>query len=602
MKRILFFAADFAASAACFADFAEVSFIRADKTSETRIFGLGEGGRLLIPLCDIPANIARVEILHEHGKAKVGDDGYFVMPNGVLTLFKERRDGEFLVKRAHFAMTGAKTPSGTYAAIVKKMPYSFSMRVEKKGENYAHKIVFDFSQRKPYDDILIDYVKLEGADANYSGMARAYREYKLASGAVKPIREKIKFRPALKYCITAPEIRIRQAWKPCPPKVIHQTIENEPKMRIAADFDRVGDIVAELQKQGVDKAELCLVGWNKSGHDGRYPQMFPVEPLLGGEARLRALIKDTLARGYLMTCHTNSTDAYEIADTWDKEYIIKRPDGSLSKNNTPWSGGEMYDVCWRRAYERFGIKDLRKVADLGFKGMHYIDVVSCVPARDCFDPRHDTNPDQASWYMNKIFDFCNDTFGGSMSEGAYDHCFGSVDSVLYVSFLVGKKDPGYMIDRIVPVWQIAYHGIVLSSPGGYTVNYPLKGEEVHLKFVEFGGRPTFYFYSRFRDGGAKNNWMGEQDLTCETDEKLADSVSKIKAAYDEHLKMAHLQLEFMDFHTELADGVFLTRYSDGTEIVTNYTGKKFTYKHSGVEPVSFRVFAPSLAKRVSNLF
>ena len=76
-------------------------------------------------------------------------------------------------------------------------------------------------------------------------------------------------------------IRVRCGWKPAPPQILHQTLENEPPMRVACDIDRVGDILDELKVQGVDKAEICLVGWNVKGHDGRWPQALPVCEELG---------------------------------------------------------------------------------------------------------------------------------------------------------------------------------------------------------------------------------------------------------------------------------------------------------------------------------
>ncbi len=568
--------------------------------TETKTIALqkldGDTWRLFIPRAEIPADATLIEITPDFARAKVGDDGYFILPNGVMTKFGERKDGRIVAAKAQMAFVGSKTPSGTYAAIVKGMPFSFSAKNEKKGDAYRQSIYFDFAKGKAYNDILIDYVRLDGDDANYSGMAKAYRQYKLDKGDVKTIREKIKYRPALEYCLTAPEIRIRQGWKPAPPKVLHQNLDNEPPMKVVVTFDRVGDIVRELKKQGVDKAELCLVGWNIRGHDGRYPQMFPVEPALGGESKLRQLIKNTLADGFQITCHTNSTDAYEIADVWSEEFIIKNPDGSLQKNQTPWSGGQMFNVCWKRAYEKFGANDLRKVADLGFKGMHYIDVVSCVAAPFCSDPRHAVNPDESAFYMNKIFEYCNETFGGSMSEGGYDHCFKYVDSVLYVSFLLGQENRP-MIDRQVPIWPLVYHGIILYNPGPYTINHPIKDAKAQLKFVEFGGRPSFYFHSKFRDS---KNWMGEDDITCETDEKLAEGVSKIREAYDQYRELSYLQLEFMEFHDEIAPNVFLTRYSDGSEIVSNYSDKPFAYKNSSVKPLGYRLFKPSLIRRLGN--
>ena len=129
-------------------------------------------------------------------------------------------------------------------------------------------------------------------------------------------------------------------------------------MKVAVTFDRVGDILDELKRQGVERAEICLVGWNQKGHDGRFPQVFPVEEQLGGESKLRQLIKKAQSMGFQIVCHSNSSDAYGIADTWDAEYVIKKPDGSFS-THAVYSGGRMYDVCPQRAYERFTPKELR---------------------------------------------------------------------------------------------------------------------------------------------------------------------------------------------------------------------------------------------------
>ena len=62
-----------------------------------------------------------------------------------------------------------------------------------------------------------------------------------------------------------------------------QTELDEPPVTAYVTFDRVKDIIDACDAAGVGKAEYCLVGWNYRGHDGRWPQMFPVEPLLGGE-------------------------------------------------------------------------------------------------------------------------------------------------------------------------------------------------------------------------------------------------------------------------------------------------------------------------------
>ena len=74
--------------------------------------------------------------------------------------------------------------------------------------------------------------------------------------------------------------------------------ENEPEMHVASTFRDVSDLLDEFHKRGIDEAEFCLVGWNKSGHDGRWPQAFPVEEKLGGEEELRKLTEKAKRMGF----------------------------------------------------------------------------------------------------------------------------------------------------------------------------------------------------------------------------------------------------------------------------------------------------------------
>ena len=41
----------------------------------------------------------------------------------------------------------------------------------------------------------------------------------------------------------------------------------------------------------------------------------------------------------------------------------------------------------------------------------------------------------------------------------------------------------------------------------------------------------------------------------------------------------------MDDHRELAPGVFLTRYSNGEELITNYSPEPFAYRGRSVKPM-----------------
>ena len=127
-----------------------------------------------------------------------------------------------------------------------------------------------------------------------------------------------------------------------------------------------------------------------------------------------------------------------------------------------------------------------------------------------------------------------------------------------------------------------YHGIILSNPHYATVDYnapdrvkkskgwpwfALSPVESRLKLFEAGGRPSFYW-------------------------DKYDDMKRIKAAYDEYQPMKHLQYEFIHKHEQIADNVFLTVYSDGTEFITNYNKTPFVYKGVSVSGEDYKMLSP----------
>jgi hypothetical protein len=533
---------------------------------------------------ELPPRLDTVTVLPDFASAKVGEDGYFVMPNGEFGTFRER-DGQRTARNyMPIPVFGMKNPRATFVAIVTGTPHDFTLITSAKEGVYTVLPRFELRGEPAYDDIAVAYHLLSGEQADYSGMARTYRAYQLGRKACVPLKERIKTRPELAYAARSPEVRIRQGWKPVPTPVEQQTRHNEPPMKAAVTFDRVGDILDEFKRQGVDRAEVCLVGWNQKGHDGRFPELFPVEEQLGGEAKLRKLIAKAQGMGYQIVCHNNSYDAYMIADTWDAEYIIKKSDGSLS-THAAYGGGRMYNVCPQRAFERFAQKDLRAFADLGFRGLHYNDVLTVVQPRDCYDPRHPLNKNQGASWVGRIMGEAQAVLGGSASEGGHDFCCGQLDYALYASIVPPKPHP--LVDRFVPFWQLVYHGIILSNPFPPTCNYTIKDAATRLMLTEFGGRPFFYFYSNYRDDNGA--WMGKEDLTCADDAALAASVAKIKEGYDEYNRLAFLQTEFMDHHEAVAENVYRIRYSSGVEIIANYRLESFDYNGKSIPPQGYGI-------------
>jgi len=520
--------------------------------------------------------------------ASVGDEGWMLTcgncnVNTMLLYFREREDYISKLTQTRqcgvMPIMGERVNGNAFFAIATGMGLAFSPVITKKGNRYSMSARYILEGDEPYEDIELRIWELGNAD--YNDMAHIYRKWQMDTKGIRPIRERMKDKPALAYAADSIEIRIRQAWKPSPSPVAHQTPDNEPPMKIVCDFDKVSLLLDRFKAAGIEKAEICLVGWNRGGHDGRFPQLFPAEPQLGGNEKLISLLKKGKEMGYAMVCHDNYTAAYECAECWDEEYIAKFKDGRLGSHHydNPHSGGVPYLMCPQRAYERFAVNRLPKYREFGFEGLHFVDVFSNIPPRKCYDWRHPNNLADCRDYYLKIMRLASENIGGFQSEGPYDFVAQELDYCMYTRMFGtpaerywpapdgGKPIKTYPnCDEAIPFWELVYHGIILSNPLSDTVNYVIKEPRRKAELMAVAGRPLMYIHSKF---GEQKNWMGDNDLYCIDEADIDRTVSAIKEAYDLHETYKWLQYEFMERHERLPDGSSRVTFSDGTVITAN---------------------------------
>ena len=524
-----------------------------------------------LPKERIPDNILYVDFLYDYFTANTGDRGYFVLPfdcqKGVcLTYFSERKNTEYSSLFSHISCYGYKREDGgTFGLVTGCKEYYTLVAGVKDGVYYAYPR-FLLDGFAPEEDIAVEYYELE--NGNYSEMARLYRTVQLERYGCVPLSERVKKDKRLTRAADGIAVRVRQGWKPAPSKQENQTLETEPPMHVACDFERVGQLVDEFSAQGIKSAEICLVGWNRMGHDGRYPQIFPVEPSLGGEEKLKKLIDKAKSYGYNIVGHDNASDAYTVSEQWDEEYLLKNKDGSFYKMDV-WSSGRAYKICPQRYYERFSNEHFEKMRELGFEGIHYMDVITILTLLECHDKNHPLTRKQAAEWYKKLMEKARSVFGGFSSESGYDFAADALDYAMYTSFFLSGEGLPEICDEPIPFWQIVYHGIILYNPGTYTLNYTAKGVNNRLKYFEYGGRPLVCVYANFAVGEGKD-WMGREDIRCDSDEELKESVAKIKQMADDYEWMREVRYAFMESHNKVTEGVYETAYSNGIKITVDY--------------------------------
>lgn len=543
------------------------------------------------------ARLKTLRLLPRLGAATEGDDGYLVIAqqSGALCHFRDKKPGEHWVSvyqslcQCPMPLFGIVRGASALAGIITSGQFDARFCVSTaRGPKRQYAIDPAFTlrsfrdERRLPDDIEVEYHFLPAAEAGWSGVAKRYRRHNFAHRGIRSLRERASASPALAYAAAALEVRIRLGVKPVPHEVKEQTPETEPTMRVFCDFRRVRDIIDEFHRQGIARAEFCLVGWNRGGHDGRYPQVFPVEPALGGEGELRATIQHGQSLGYQMVAHDCYYGAYRISEDWSEDYLRKERDGSPQKGGV-WGGGQSYNMCLARALDLFAKRDMPQIRALGFAGLHYSDVLSIIGPRPCHDPKHPQTRHQDAEAATRILALAQKTFGGAQSEGSLDFAAPALDRLLYVDcdkWLPLTNRP--YVDARVPLYETVYHGVMLYTLSTESVN-SRPGEDAYLRGIEYGAVPLTYFYGHFLLDAAKN-WLGKNDYRYDDPGQLKEVATGLRRVHDDVGRLGHLQMEFLEGHRQIEDGVFETAYANGQRVVVNYREEPFALPAGGTVP------------------
>lgn len=409
---------------------------------------------------------------------------------------------------------------------------------------------------------------LAEVEGDWRAAAKWYRRYNLEVRKLPTIAERVRTEPDLAYSTRSLTIRCRMAVKPLPTQILEQRPENEPAPRVFLTFDNVREIAEEFARQGVGPSEFCLVGWNHGGHDGAFPQLFPVADGCGSEDDLRGLIDRMNALGYHLSLHDNYYDGYTLARNFDFDDVCREfgEYGGPMVGGGRLGGGQAYRVCPARAvkYAEANFAEVKRRLP-GLHGPYFVDVISIIPMKPCSHPRHPLDRRGNSECYRRILKLQHDTFGLSMSEGGRDWALPELDRTYMIYNLDRPVEP--FCDEHVPLYQMAYHGIVLYNNCRLFIN-TLPGDRAYVENLAWGGLPMLYYHHIFNPSwGAGGGWS--LDLTYEGPEKLAADVAVFKRMSDDVVKLSPLQQTFMEDFIRHDNGLTETVYANGMRLFVN---------------------------------
>lgn len=539
------------------------------------VYGAGEEGYLFVP--DGPGGLIRFDRTHPSHVRGYEFPIYGEDPSHL-------KDRAVAPKRENIAypVFGLARGGEAYAAIVDEGRYSANIKAVPAGVSTSfHSISVNFIYRQEYGrkvsgltdetvrtmeqervkaDRRVEYRLLSGDDADYVGMARAYRQYLLDNGMLGAPLAPVEHTPLLLTIIGGGEKRKFGGMR-------YET---------ATTFAQAEEMVEELEQLGVRNLRVHVQGWQSGGRRST-DRRFPIAKGMGGTEGARQFV-DAMKRKGIQVLFEDSLGWKHPDET---RFSIKK-DGVRSIDSTVLRGrflfsggfeeapGPTDEFIVHPALEIRGQKEvIDKLKDIGVDGIHYADGPGNLLFSD-YNPGQPLSRADTAYYYQSLLTYARETLGAVSVGRGNDYALRDAARVVELPL---DSSHDLMVDTTVPFYPIALHGYVeyTARPGNLRDEY----DADFLKAVEYGAIPYFQVThepSRVLMGtDYADVYSSEFAVWKERIAREAESFDKLSGVY--HQPIAD--------HEQVADGVFVTTYEDGTKVIVDYNKMEFHVEGGG---------------------
>lgn len=416
-------------------------------------------------------------------------------------------------------------------------------------------------------DRSVRYVFLHGDDADYSGMARAYRRYLLETGRLR--------RAVSAGFAGYLDLNLFMG--------IEKPLVVGREFVPMTTFRQARLILEDLRRRGVERVEVTLMGWTSRGYMGAPPARFPVEAGLGGEAGLRDLVAYAREHGMGVWLYDQFLWVAAGARGYSaRADVVRRASRELAGfsralSPVPGLGREQeYYLLNPFAALRIARRDVPGMAALGVTGVLDENVGALLhldynPAR----PMARREFAQALTQLAGVYRQ-HGLKVGTQKGNAF--ILGSVDRLQDVPMEGSRLLFG---DETVPFYQMVVHGYVPYSGDFFEAgNLRADPARQRLRAIEFGALPR-YVITYEDTSKLADTWFFQLYSS-----RYADWADAIVDEYGELVgRLGYLQGVPMYSHRRVDEGVYEVRYEDGTRIVVNYRQAPYTLEGAGGDRV-----------------
>lgn len=420
--------------------------------------------------------------------------------------------------------------------------------------------------------ISLKYYFLTGENADYVGMAKAYRNYLLDQGTLTPVIADENL-PFILETLGTIEKPVRKFGIPTRDHVAATTFNDSYKM---LEF---------FHEKGVSNLLLRYQDWYNGGYEQTAASAMKVEKAIGGRKELKRLGKNAASLGARVVPDVNFLTHYEnkrfdgFSPARDGVRTLFQKNGYYPVLITPaqfmapfyWSVNPRavlsYFTSFTSDYDMEGISDISLGSTGEVLNSNYNDG-DYVSRQDSKNIVVEMLKRAAQKYDNIIVDAGN----------AYT--FGYADYILNLP----ATDSSYTIaEQSVPFIQIALHGYVQYA--NTPLNLSSELDKDVLRGIETGSIP--YFFLTYDEGSLiKEAYIYEPYYSVDYD-TWRERAAKLYHEFNGVL--SGLQNIPISDHEKLAENVYLTTYENGTGIYVNYSNETAEANGVTIAPMSYAV-------------
>ncbi|MCD8097251.1 MAG: DUF5696 domain-containing protein [Lachnospiraceae bacterium] len=468
-------------------------------------------------------------------------------------------DGQFCSSGAYMPWFGQVEGGPGYIAIC-ETPWDAGYYVDHPaGSSYTHVGTYllpslgEISYRR-----IIKYVFSD--DCDYNDLCKIYRNYAIETGLLTTLREKAARNPFVDDLIGSVIVH-KGIKKHVSQDSRYYDKDNPENNNLVIPFSARTAEIKRYHQKGVPKLYLHLDGWGAPGYDNQHPDYLPACPEAGGWEGFKELSDTIQDCGYLFGLHDQYRDYYLDAATYDKEFALHAPDGSVFEMSV-WAGGKQNYLCATQA-PYYVKRNFEEVLRHGIRlQASYLDVFTCNEPDECAHPRHRMTRRECLGYRSACFNYLWSKGILPSSEECSDWAMKTLVFCHYGPYDFMLQSPGSPRRGVpVPLFNLVYHDCMILP----WFMDKTAGEDYMLYALLNAGVPYLD-----RDGAYPNT---DGAFDSEAERRLDEEIARCRIVTDLHERLARQEILRHEFLGDLSRQ--RTTFSDGTTVTIDLKSGEF---------------------------